>query len=215
MIRVVLVDDETLLCESLKVSIQQDSEIEVVGIATNGFEALKLCDEELPDLVIMDLEMPECDGVKGTKLIKKKHPNIKVVILTTFNDDQNVSQVFKNGANGYILKSIKASELGEALKSVVRGLNVIKDDIFDILIKQLESNLTYESFENNELDTDLNDREIKIIQRIIQGQSNKQIASNIGLSEGRIKNIISGIYIKLKVQDRVQLAVVAVKYHLC
>ena len=213
MIRIVLADDQKLLIESLKIIIEQDHDIEVVGLAENGQEALRLCDEAAPDLVLMDLKMPVCDGVKSTGFIKKKHPEIKVLILTTFNDDESVSQALKNGADGYILKNIKPFELREAIKSTARGLNVIKEDVFSILIRQLDARSTYPV--NSDLEIKLNEKEIQIIQQIVQGRSNKEIASGMSLSEARIKSLLSDIFIKLKIEDRLQLAVFAVKNHLC
>jgi DNA-binding NarL/FixJ family response regulator len=213
--KVVLADDQRILNESLKVIIEQDQDIEVVGLAENGNEALKLCDETSPDLVLMDLKMPVCDGVKSTGLIKKKHPETKVLILTTFNDDQSVNQALTNGADGYILKNIKPFELREAIKSTIRGLNVIKEDVFSILVKQLNSKPTFQHLKTDGLQIDLNEKEIRIIQEIVYGRSNKEIASGMSLSEARIKSILSDIFIKLKIDDRLQLAVFAVKNHLC
>lgn len=215
MIKVVLADDQRILNESLKVIIEQDQEIEVVGLAENGDEALKLCDETSPDLVLMDLKMPECDGVKSTGLIKKYHPQTKVLILTTFNDEQSVNQALKQGADGYILKNIKPFELREAIKSTVRGLNVIKEDVFSTLVRQLDAGFSPECRVTGGLNIELTEKEIQIIRQIVQGRSNKEIASGMALSEARIKSILSDIFIKLKIEDRLQLAVFAVKNQLC
>lgn len=216
MIKVVIADDQTILNESLKVIIEQDHDIEVVGLAENGMEALELCDEKLPDLVLMDLKMPVCDGVKSTGLIKKKHPETKVLILTTFSDEQSVNQALKNGGDGYILKNIKPFELREVIKSTIRGFNVIKKDVFNTLVRQLDPGSTPANHTAvSGPDMDLSERELHIVQRIVQGQSNKEIASSMGLSEARIKSILSDIFVKLKVEDRIQLAVFAVKHHLC
>jgi DNA-binding NarL/FixJ family response regulator len=214
-IKIILADDQRLLNESLKIIIEQDGDIEVAGLAENGQEALRLCDEVLPDLVLMDLKMPVCDGVKSTGYIKKKHPEIKVLILTTFNDDESVSQALKNGADGYILKNIKPYELREAIKSTVRGLNVIKEDVFSVLVRQLDAGSPMKYLNNPGHGLDFNEKEIRIIHQIVQGRSNKEIASSMALSEARIKSILSDIFIKLKIEDRIQLAVFAVKNHLC
>src|SRR5690349_13939891 len=106
MIKMIIVDDQVILRESLKLILEQDKEIEVVGCAGNGSEAAKLCDRFSPDIVLMDLMMPEADGIEGTKLIKTKNPSIKVLVLTTFNDTINVSNALNNGADGFILKDI-------------------------------------------------------------------------------------------------------------
>jgi DNA-binding NarL/FixJ family response regulator len=213
--KVLIADDQTILNESLKILIEQDNEIEVVGLAENGMEAVKLCDERSPDLVLMDLKMPVCDGAQGTALIKEKHPQVKVLILTTFSDEQSVSQSLRSGVDGYILKNIKPFELRESIKSTIRGLNVIKDDVYNKIIQQLGSESTPEHRKVVECNIKLKDKELQVTQMVVQGRSNKEIASSLRLSEARIKSILSAIFIKLKIEDRLQLAVFAVKNHLC
>lgn len=213
MYQVVLADDQSILNESLKVIIEQDKELKVIGMAENGLEACQLCDELAPDLVLMDLHMPVCDGIESTGLIKKKHPEIKILVLTTFSDPESIHQALKNGADGYLLKNIKSFELREAIKSTMRGLNVIKEDIFSTMVQQLD--LKPENPKTEEPTVDLTTTEILIIQKIVQGQNNKAIADTLGYSESRVKAIIRDIFAKLNIEDRIQLAVYAVKHHLC
>lgn len=211
MIKVVIVDDQVILRESLKFIVEQDSEIEVAGCAGNGREALKLCDQLLPNIVLMDIMMPGCDGVEGTRLIKEKYSSIKVLILTTFNDDENIKKALKNGADGYILKDIKPDELILAVKSVAKGLGIIHRDAMNSVVKQIDSNNDIQEHKDAVMDVDLTEREISIIKLIVDGSSNREIALTLYLTEGSVKNIITGILAKLKLKDRTQLAVYAVK----
>ena len=126
MIKVLIVDDQIILRESLKFIIEQDTDINVVGLAGNGAEAFSLCGKLKPDVVLMDIMMPDCDGVEGTRLIKSKYESIKVIILTTFNDEKNVSRAIKSGADGYVLKDISPEQLILAIKSVFNGFSIMQ-----------------------------------------------------------------------------------------
>lgn len=214
MIKVVLVDDQVILRESLKFIIEQDSEIEVVGSAGDGREALKLCDRLLPNLVLMDIMMPGCDGVEGTRLIKEKYSSIKVIILTTFNDDDNISKALKNGADGYVLKDIKPDELILAIKSAAKGLGVIHKNAMTSVVRHFGTGNAVPGPKEPGPDLDLTPREASIIKLIVDGNNNKEIAAALYLTEGSVKNIITGILAKLKMKDRTQLAVYAVKNNL-
>lgn len=210
MIKVLVVDDQVILRESLKFIIEQDSEINVVGLAGNGKEALNLCRELVPDVVLMDIMMPICNGVEGTKLIKSQFSAVKVIILTTFNDDENISKAIKNGADGYVLKDIKPDELILAIKSVSKGFSIMHQTAMDTVAKQIDAETEHPKQELK-LDINLTDRELSIIKLIVDGKSNKEIAESIFVTEGTVKNIITNILDKLKLKDRTQLAVFAVK----
>jgi len=212
MIRVMLVDDQTMLRQGLKFIIEQDSNIEVVGLAGNGKEAFKLCGELSPDVVLMDIMMPECDGVEGTRLIKSKYPNIKVIILTTFNDDENIKSALKNGAAGYILKDLDPDDLILAIKSVAKGMNIMHSDVFDSVVKSVNEEEVIS--QKTESSVHLTEREISVIKLIVDGRSNKEIAAIIFITEGSVKNVVTGILEKTGLKDRTQLAVYAVKNHL-
>lgn len=212
MIKVLIVDDQVILRESLKFIVEQDPEINVVGLAGNGKEALEHCKELVPDVVLMDIMMPVCNGVEGTKLIKSQFRSIRVIILTTFNDDENISKAIKNGADGYVLKDIKPDELILAVKSVAKGFSIMHHTAMDSVAKQID----HESDANHhkqelKLDVNLTDRELSIIELIVDGKSNKEIAAKIFITEGSVKNIITNILEKLNLKDRTQLAVFAVK----
>lgn len=204
MIKTIIIDDQIILRESLKFILEQDKEIEVVACGGNGKEALEFCDTLSPDLVIMDLSMPICDGVEGTKLIKSRNKSIKVLILTTFDDNKNVSEALKNGADGYVLKDIKPDELVMAVKGVAKGLSIIHRNALDAVVEKLADVKDNKEF-------NLTDREKTIIGLIVDGKSNKEIAISISFAEGSVKNIITGILNKLNLKDRTQLAIFAVK----
>lgn len=207
MIKVLLVDDQTILRESLKFIIEQESEIEVIGCAGNGQEAFDACAVQKPDVVLMDIQMPECNGIEGTKLIKEKYKDsIKVVILTTFDDDENISLALNFGADGYILKSVLPAELILAIRSAASG--------FEIFHKNAVHNVIAKNNSYSALKIDLTERERDVIKLIVYGMNNKEISAKLFLTEGTVKNVITGILEKLQLRDRTQLAVFAIKNNL-
>lgn len=129
MIKVVIADDQLLVAQGIKYLIEKDGNIEVVGCACDGEEALKICEKLNPDIVLMDIKMPGCSGIQGVKMIKQKHKDIKVVMLTTFCDDDSISKAMNNGADGYVLKDIKPNELINTIKSTVNGLRVVHQNV--------------------------------------------------------------------------------------
>ncbi len=208
MIKVLIVDDEKILRESLKHIIEQDPEIQVIGCAKNGAEAARICSETPPDLVLMDLFMPECDGATGTELIKTQNDAIKVLMLTTYYGDENISQAIRNGADGYILKDIEPEQLILAMKSVSKGMGVFHPPV----IKNLQNKIENEETANTKLsDVKLTDRERSILELIVEGKDNKEISEVLFLSEGTVANIISNMLKSLNFKNRINLAVFAVK----
>ncbi len=212
MIRIVIVDDQVILREGLKYIIESDSELKVVGCAENGRHALQLCDEYQPDLVLMDIIMPEVNGVEGTRLIKSKYrQKIKVVILTTFSEDQYIVQAMANGADGYILKDIKPNDLFRTIKSTVAGLSIMNESSLSGIMRQLNAGRDSQPSRKTIPDHDLTEREKSVLRLIVDGKDNREIANILFLSEGRVRNIVSGILQKLELRDRTQLAVYVVK----
>lgn len=207
-IKIAIIDDEKLIREGLKIILSSYRDIEVVAMGENGFEAFNICKANDIDLVLMDIRMPICDGVEGTRLIKKDFPNIKVLILTTFRDIEYIQDALKNGASGYLLKDSSYDLIYEGIKAAVIGNIVIHPDIaLDIL-----------DHENTSTDLDkilskynLTNKEYEIIKLVAEGLSNKEIAKILFHSEGTIKNNISTILSKLGLRDRTQLAVFAYK----
>lgn len=205
-IRVIIADDDALIRESLKMILELDKEIEVVGTCANGDEAFRFCSDNMVDVVLMDIRMPVCDGILGTKKIKEAHPDIKVLILTTFQDDEFIFQALKNGANGYLLKNTPSAKIKEQIKLAHFGTMLIDPEMAHKLTDMLNNN------DGKDLSGyDLSHREIEIIKLVSEGLSNKEIAETLYLGESTVKNYISTILDKLNLRDRTQLAVFYLK----
>lgn len=203
MIKIIIADDVEILRNGLKTIIEQDSEIEVCGLASDGNEAFRLCKELSPDLILMDMSMPVCDGATATKMIKENYSQIKVLVLTTFDDSKTVNEALASGADGYILKSVDEKKLTHAIKSAVSDINVFETTVFNKIKKNNpKPNLNL---------LNITPREKEIIILVAQGLSNKDIAKQLYLSDGTVRNIISNLLYKLDLKDRTQLAVFAVK----
>jgi len=212
MIKVLLADDQALIREGIKHILDQDAEIRVTGLAGNGNEALAICDQLVPDLILMDIKMPGCDGVEATRLIKEKHAEIKIIVLTTFDDDASISKALESGADGYVLKDISPDELLMAIKGTMKGLRIIHQNVYDTVLKRLTSGIRLSGAADAE--NGLSRRELEIIRLIVLGKSNREIGAALNLSEGRIKSLLTVILKKFQLKDRMQLALYAVKNHL-
>ncbi|HEX9060037.1 MAG TPA: response regulator transcription factor [Clostridia bacterium] len=211
MIKALVVDDHSIIRNSFKLIIEQDKDIKVVGFASNGLEALEACELMSPDIVLMDIRMPVCDGVEGTRLIKEKFSSIKILVISTFDDDEYVNEAIKNGADSYILKDVKDEELAGIIKSTVSGYKVVSHNVFE-KIKSNAAAKTEISFEKAETHkSGLTKRQTEIIKLIIDGKSNKEIALELNITEGTIRNMISTLLLKYNLQDRTQLAVFGIK----
>ncbi len=211
MLKVLLVDDSEILLQSLKIILEQDLEIKIIGTAHNGMEALELCGKLSPDIVLMDIRMPICNGVEGTRLIKENYSSIKILILTTFDDQEYIKDALQNGADGYVLKDISDQDLIGALKSTAKGFSIIHGRVFRTFKDQIKSSIKENPLFEKILPFQLSERERNIIGLLIDGFSNKQMAVTLKISEGTVRNIISGILAKLNLNDRTQLAVFAIK----
>lgn len=211
MIKVVLVDDQLIYREGIKIILEQDKEIEVVGYAHNGKAALEVCERLSPDVVLMDVVMPEYDGVEGTRLIKEKFRETKVVMLTTFGDEEKVLNALNYGADGFIWKDVKAEDLILTVKSAAIGLSIIPMDTYKNLVRKVNLQNKISIIENKDLNIELTNRELSIIKLIVDGKSNVEIAETIRLTEEIVRNTVSGILKKLNLEDRTQLGVFVVK----
>lgn len=211
MLRVIIADDQPIIRDGLKLIIEQDKDIKVVGCAANGREAFELSAALQPDIVLMDMVMPVCDGAEGTKLIKQTYDAIKIAILTTYIEEEQITQAIQNGADGYIFKDMESEDLILAIKSIARGLKVIHKNAYNTVLKQLGH--TGKAFVPGEVSKirELTDRELDVIRLVVYGKSYREMASSLFLSEGSVRNVISTILSKLDLKDRVQLAVFAVK----
>lgn len=197
-----LADDQELIRESLGFVLNTQSDINVAGVASNGREAIELVRREKPDVVLMDIRMPEVDGVECTRLIKTAHPQIKVIILTTFDDDEYVFDALRYGASGYLLKGVSVAELANAVREVVRGGSIIAPDVaskaLQMFARMAKGNM---GISVNERQTkELQDNEWRIIREV-----------GAGLSEGTVRNYLSSILSKLDLRDRTQLAIWAMQ----
>ena len=213
MIRVLIVGDQELIRQSLKIVLNVSAGIEVVDTAASGAEALKSVAALRPDVVLMDIRMPEMDGVEATRLIKERYPQTKVIVLTTFDDDEYVFGALKNGASGYLLKGSGISELAEAINIAYSGGALINPNIATKVISQF-SNLAKNSTRvqvDEGAAQDISKSEWQIIRTVGCGMSNKEIAQELCLSEGTVRNAISSILFKLDLRDRTQLAIWAVQ----
>ncbi len=209
MIRVIMAEDFFMLRESIKFMIESDPEIKVVATADNGIEAFELCRALKPDVVLMDIMMPVCDGVKGTRLIKELGKSIKVIILTTFKDDRNIEKALKNGADGYVLKDMDPHELINVIKTVKKGLSILQTDILAVVSRKF--NMLNEDKNEYENGYRFSERELSIVRHLVDGKSYREIAGELFITEGTIKNTVSELLKKLGLKDRLQLAVFAVK----
>ena len=203
MINLLLVDDERLIREGLAVLFEADANIQVAATASSGKEALEKVKKYEIDVVLMDLRMPDSDGIEGTKLIKSYNKKIKVLVLTTFKDAAYLDAAMTYGASGYLLKDTGFEEIKKAILSVHEGSIVLHPEISRAL---LEGNKGF-----SPEDHDLTTREIDIILSIAGGKSNQEIAEELFLSQGTVKNYISGILDKLNLRDRTQIAIFAFK----
>lgn len=210
MIKVIIADDLGMLRQGIQVVLEQDSDISVVGLAADGKEAFELCGEHRPDVVLMDMRMPEYDGVYGTKHIKETYPDTKVLILTTFDDDETVSEAMESGADGYILKEMDNTKIIQSVKAVSNGISVLGANVYSGIQKRIAST-NRRSEPVNSAALELSEREREIIILITEGYDNKNIAQKLFLAEGTVRNIISRMLDKLGLKDRTQLAVFAVK----
>lgn len=205
-IKVLIADDDKIVRDSMKIILEMDKDIEVIGTAANGDEAFEFCIKNNVDVVLMDIRMPVCDGVLGTKKIKEVFKDIKVIILTTFSDDEYILEALKNGASGYLLKNISPDKIMEDIKVVFNGNMLIHPDVAYKVAEMLNKE------EKNDFSKyGLNEAEVKIMELISKGLTNKEISEIMFLSEGTIKNKISDILSKLNLRDRTQIAIFYLK----
>ncbi len=204
MIRILLVDDQSLIRRGLKALLESDDAFRVVGEGENGRDAVDLVEQLQPDVVLMDIQMPQVDGIAGTREIAQRFPNVRVLMLTTFPNHQYVSDAISAGAAGYLLKNTPFEELSQALHWVVKGYTQIGPGLTPVLPEP-----TYRLLP--EQWNELTPRERDIIQCILQGSSNLEIAQTLCLSEKTVKNNITQILSRLDLRDRTQLAITALR----
>lgn len=215
-IKVLIADDIMILRQGLKAVLEQDNGIEVVALAENGREAFEKCAVYTPDVVLMDMRMPDYDGAYGIRSIKEKHPDIRVLVLTTFDDEETIEKAVSSGADGYILKEMADEKVIASVKSVYAGISVFGNGVYQIMRSQLEEgkNNARQNEVLQELEMEFSDRERDVLKLVARGYDNKEIAAEICLAEGTVRNQISRLLEKLELKDRTQLAIYAVKHGL-
>ncbi len=211
MIKIVVAEDQVLLLTMLKQSVSTDAEIKVVASACNGREAVELCGRHLPDIALLDMRMPGSGGLEAAEEIRRLYPAVKLVILTSFQTDEEIGRAFGIGVNGFLMKDILPEDLILALKQVNRGLFVLHEDAYRRVTASFRRTMPPARHAREEAAAELSAQEIDVVRCIVQGMSNKEAAARLGLSEGTVRNVISRILSKTGLQDRTQLAVYAIK----
>lgn len=212
-IKVLIADDQELIRESLGIVLGANPDMEVVGMASDGQQVMSLIKKSKPNVILMDIRMPGMDGVECTRLVKEKYPEIYVIILTTFDDDEYVYGALKYGASGYLLKGTSMKDLASAIRTVVSGRSMINPEITDKVVKLFNQMAkgNYAIQVDEKQTENLTKTEWKVIQKIGCGLSNKEIAADLILSEGTVRNYLSSILGKLELRDRTQVAIWAVQ----
>lgn len=205
MVNILLAEDQGLVRESLKMMIETDPDLKVTGLAADGQKAIELCEKQSFDLAILDIRMPVMTGLEAVRLIKQRWPEMVVLMLTTFNDEEYALEALKYKANGYLLKNGEVSEIIRSIHSALDGGLVIEEHVAAKVLPKLMEGQS----ETLEKDTSLTDRELDIMSCIAEGMNNEEIAQDLFLSVGTIKNYISLILDKLDLRDRTQIAIYA------
>ena len=213
MIKILIADDQELIRQSLLIILDNIPDFHVTDTAADGQEVIRCVKRERPDVILLDIRMPKMDGVICTQILKEQYPDVKIIILTTFDDDKYVFDALKYGASGYLLKGISMKELSDAIRKVYQGTAMINEDIASKVVKlfsrMAKSNLTIQVDEQQS--ASLRNSEWQIIVQVGRGLSNKEIAAKLNLSEGTVRNNLSSILSKLGLRDRTQLAIWAVQ----
>ncbi len=208
MIKVLFVDDHEMVRIGVSSYLSAQPDIEVIGEADNGKTAVEMALSLKPDIILMDLVMKEMDGIEATQLIMQQWPEAKIIIVTSFLDDDKVYPALEAGATSYILKTSKASEIAEAVRSTYQGQSVLEPEVTGKMMLKMRQK------KQHELHEDLTAREMEILLLMTQGKSNQEIADELFISLKTVKTHVSNILSKLQVQDRTQAVIYAFKHSL-
>jgi len=206
--KVLLVDDQILFRKGVRALLEAEEDIEIVSEAGNGHEAANKVKAYRPDVVLMDIHMPECDGIEGTRLIKAEHPEVKIVILTVSDEDDDLFEAIKAGAEGYLLKNLGPDELIQMLRSVVANEAPLSPAIASKLLGEFRRHPRDEQRQSH---AELTSREHEVLQLVAEGMSNAEIGLKLCVVEGTVKNHLHNILEKLHLQNRVQAAAYAMR----
>ncbi|NMC00995.1 MAG: response regulator transcription factor [Chloroflexi bacterium] len=207
-IRIVLVDDQAMFREGLRTLLATQPDFEVVGEAANGGEALRLCATCQPEVVLMDLRMPVLDGVAATRQLHALYPDVRVIVLTTFDDDEDIFEGLRAGALGYLLKDASSTKLFEAVRAAARGESFLQPSVATKVVAEF-ARLVEQAPRIEAPVAALSERELAVLRLVAQGASNKEIATTLFIAEGTVKNHLTSILAKLEVRDRTQAALKA------
>jgi len=205
-----LVEDQSIVRQGIKMMLEQQQHIQVVAEASNGQEAIEQLGRTVVDLILLDIRMPVMTGLEATAIIRKRWSHIKIIVLTTFNDDEYTVEALKQGVHGFLLKTADSDKLISAIESCMNGGMPIQDEVTASVIPKLMER----PIKPRNADFPLSEREMEIVKCVGMGMTNKEIANELYLSIGTIKNHITTILQKLELRDRTQLAIYAVKNHL-
>lgn len=202
MIRLLLVDDQDLFRQGLATLLATETDLEIVGQANNGNTAIILADKLQPDVILMDIQMPICDGVTATRKICQRYPWMRILVLTTFDDDEYIGKSLQAGAKGYLLKRKPTEEMAMAIRALNRGYAQLSPEIAPKVFAQVKSI----NSENTKYLDLLSPRELEVLQLVGQGKNNREISTKLHLSIGTVKNYITQILNKLEMRDRISAA---------
>lgn len=208
-IRILLVDDQALFREGLRTLLGVHDDFAVVAEAANGAEALERVHAARPDVVLMDLRMPVLDGVAATRRLRDAHPECRVIVLTTFDDDDDVFEALRAGAVGYLLKDVSSSRLAEAIRAAARGESFLEPSVAAKVVAEFSRLSRALPARHADLAEPLTERELEVLRLLARGRSNREIAEHLVLAEGTVKNHVTHILGKLGVPDRTRAALKA------
>jgi NarL family two-component system response regulator LiaR len=209
--KVVVCDDQAIIRDGLEMLLNLERDIQVIGQAQDGAEAIELVEKNQPDLVLMDLKMPVMNGIEATRRIRTRYPHVKVLVLTTYDDDEWVFDAIRAGASGYLLKDTPREDVIKAVRGTVAGKSFVDPSVAGRVLSQLAGSQTQPS---TLVADKLTEREVDVLRLLAQGLSNADIAGRLHLSEGTVRNYVSAILAKLEVSDRTQAAVIAIQHGL-
>jgi DNA-binding NarL/FixJ family response regulator len=209
--RVIICDDQALIRDGLEMLLSLEKDIDVVGQAQDGAEALELVAQHRPDLVLMDLKMPGMNGIEATRQIRAHYPAVKVLVLTTYDDDEWLFDAIRAGASGYLLKDTPREQVIKAVKGTVKGQAFVDPAVAGKLLGQVASQQAQPASLITER---LTERELDVLHLLARGLTNADIAARLHLSEGTVRNHVSAVLAKLDVSDRTQAAVIAIQHGL-
>ena len=210
-IRVLIADDHQVVREGLSAVLKTKSDIEIVGVAKDGLEAVEKARELVPDVVLMDISMPRMNGVEATRELKRENPHIGVVVLTMYAEEEYIFDLVKAGATGYLLKDADSGQIVKALRAIAEGESLIHPSVASKILNEFSLLAEGKGRKPGRLEHDLTDREITVLKLVAEGKTNKEIANDLDLSEKTIKNHVRNIFHKLHVYDRTQAAIHAIR----